>query len=317
MKTFLVRTCSVNGSLKEAEISLARAVKSLTGNKKPVFVCIGTDAVTGDSLGPLTGTVLSEKLRGKTYVLGTLDRPLTALDVNIASEFVKKVYPYGAIVAVDAALGRKEEVGSVLVSDSPVKPGLGVKKELNEIGDVSVVESAAGDGYYVVVFLAREDNHYPTVSARHILIRAEADENGAYTDEAKQAALARINEIKAEFESGDKTEESFAALAEQYSEDAGSNTNGGLYENIYKWQMVPEFDAFCFAGHKSGDIDVVYGENSGYAGYHLVYFVGEGDLYSNVIAENALLSDAVNAFVEEHIEGYEPVLRFWSRYAGR
>ena len=102
MKTFLVRTCSVNGSLKEAEISLARAVKSLTGNKKPVFVCIGTDAVTGDSLGPLTGTVLSEKLRGKTYVLGTLDRPLTALDVNIASEFVKKVYPYGAIVAVDA-----------------------------------------------------------------------------------------------------------------------------------------------------------------------------------------------------------------------
>ena len=81
--------------------------------------------------------------------------------------------------------------------------------------------------------------------------------------------------------------------------------------------MVPEFDAFCFAGHKSGDIDVVYGENSGYAGYHLVYFVGEGDLYSNVIAENALLSDAVNAFVEEQIEGYEPVLRFWSRYAGR
>ncbi len=139
MKTFLVRTCSVNDSLKEAEISLARAVKSLTGNKKPVFVCIGTDAVTGDSLGPLTGTVLSEKLCGKTYVLGTLDRPLTALDVNIASEFVKKVYPYGAIVAVDAALGRKEEVGSVLVSDSPVKPGLGVKKELNEIGDVSVV----------------------------------------------------------------------------------------------------------------------------------------------------------------------------------
>ena len=132
MKTFSIRDSSVNGSSKEAEISLARAVKSLTGGKKPVFVCIGTDAVTGDSLGPLTGTVLSGKLRGKAYVLGTLDRPLTALDVNIASEFVKKVYPYGVVVAVDAALGRKEEVGSVLVSDSPVKPGLGVRKNLDE-----------------------------------------------------------------------------------------------------------------------------------------------------------------------------------------
>ena len=54
MKTFSIRDSSVNGSSKEAEISLARAVKSLTGGKKPVFVCIGTDAVTGDSLGPLT-----------------------------------------------------------------------------------------------------------------------------------------------------------------------------------------------------------------------------------------------------------------------
>lgn len=139
MKTFSIRDSSVNGSSKEAEISLARAVKSLTGGKKPVFVCIGTDAVTGDSLGPLTGTVLSGKLHGKAYVLGTLDRPLTALDVNIASEFVKKVYPYGVVVAVDAALGRKEEVGSVLVSDFPVKPGLGVRKNLDEIGDVSVI----------------------------------------------------------------------------------------------------------------------------------------------------------------------------------
>ncbi len=139
MKTFSIRAFPADDSFPEAGICLARAVKSFTGNKKPVFVCIGTDAVTGDSLGPLTGTVLFEKLRGKAYVFGTLDRPLTALDVNIAAEFVKKTYPYGVVVAVDAALGRKEEVGSILVSDSPVKPGLGVKKELDEIGDVSVI----------------------------------------------------------------------------------------------------------------------------------------------------------------------------------
>ena len=131
------------------------------------------------------------------------------------------------------------------------------------------------------------------------------------------AALERINEIKAEYESGEKTEERFAALAEQYSEDAGSNTNGGLYENIYKGQMVADFDAFCFEGHKSGDIGVVYGESGSYAGYHLIYFVGEGELYSNVIARNALTNTAVNDFIAEKIADYEPQLHFWSRYAGR
>ena len=45
--------------------------------------------------------------------------------------------------------------------------------------------------------------------------------------------------IRAEFEAGDKTEESFAALAEEYSEDTGSNTNGGLYDSTNKVQVSP------------------------------------------------------------------------------
>lgn len=166
-------------------------------------------------------------------------------------------------------------------------------------GDVTVVENTDGTGYYVVAYIGRDDNHYPTVSVRHILIEAEADENGAWSDEALAAAKARAEEILAEYESGDRTEESFAALAEQYSTDSGSNTNGGLYENIAKGQMVEEFDAFCFAGHKPGDTAVVYGSNGQYAGYHVVYFVGEGEQYSNVIARNALSTEAVNAWLEE------------------
>ena len=81
--------------------------------------------------------------------------------------------------------------------------------------------------------------------------------------------------------------------------DTGSNTNGGLYENIAKGQMVEEFDSFCFGGHKPGDTAIVYGSNGNYAGYHVMYFVGEGDLYSNVIAGNALRSEALNTWMTE------------------
>ena len=251
----------------------------------------------------------------------------TLLEARMTAQAIEMAYNDGADIAdpterLNAAIEAESDTDSATERSGVSGGSLGdmsdwLRDGARKAGDVSVVESAAGDGYYVVVFLAREDNHYPTVSVRHILIQAQADAEGNYTDEAKQAALERISEIKAEFESGDKSEESFAALAEQYSEDAGSNTNGGLYENIYKGQMVEAFDAFCFGDRKAGDVDVVYGESGSYAGYHLVYFVGEGDLYSNVIADNALTTDAVNEFVDAQMEGYEPVLRFWSRYAGR
>ena len=160
-------------------------------------------------------------------------------------------------------------------------------KGARKAGDIEVFADAETDpaGYTVVLFFSREDNHYATASVRHILIKAEADADGNYTDEAKAAAKARAEEILAEYEAGEKTEDSFAALAEEYSEDGGSNTNGGLYENIYHGQMVQEFNDFCFGGHKPGDTAIVYGESGSYAGYHVVYYVGEGPLYSTYLAK--------------------------------
>ncbi len=183
-------------------------------------------------------------------------------------------------------------------------------------GDVTVEADSANSGYYVVVFLSRDDNHYKTASVRHILIKAEADADGNYTDEAKAAAKAEAERILAEFNQGDKSEESFAALAEQYSEDGGSNTNGGLYENIARGQMVDEFDAFCFAGHKPGDTGIVYGESGSYAGYHVMYFVGEGGLYSSVLAENDLRSSDVSAWLTEKEDALPTKEGFGMKFVG-
>lgn len=164
-------------------------------------------------------------------------------------------------------------------------------------GEAAVVDASFGS--CVVVFLAREDNRYPTVSVRHILVMAEADEEGNYTDEAKAAALARAEEILAEYEAGERTEESFAALAEACSADLGSNTRGGLYEEIYHGQMIEAFDAFCFADHEPGDTGIVFGSTSSYAGYHVMYYVGEGENYCDVIAGRELRDAAQSAWLEE------------------
>ena len=63
--------------------------------------------------------------------------------------------------------------------------------------------------------------------------------------------------------------------------------------------MVQEFNDFCFDSHKPGDTGIVYGESGSYAGYHVRYYVGEGKLYSTVIAENDLRNAAAEAWIEE------------------
>lgn len=159
---------------------------------------------------------------------------------------------------------------------------------------------------------------YPTVAVRHILVKAVAEEDGTYTDEAKAEAKAKAEEIFAEWEAGDATEESFAALAETYSEDEGSNTNGGLYDDVMENQMVAEFNDFCFdEARKPGDTAIVYGESGAYAGYHVMYFVGEGDPADNETGRSYILSERMNEWVEELTADIAVEKPFFFRLAGK
>lgn len=74
-----------------------------------------------------------------------------------------------------------------------------------------------------------------SVDVRHILVKTEAE------------AL----DIKKKLEGGAK----FEVLAKQHSEDPGSKDNGGLYKDVVRNQMVPEFDkvAFTLAPGKISD----------------------------------------------------------------
>ena len=176
-------------------------------------------------------------------------------------------------------------------------------------GDVTAIEAPEGSGWYVLLFLARTDNTEPAAAVHHILIKAEADENGVYTDEAKAAARAEAEEILSAFNQTDKSEASFASLASLLSEDHGSSSNGGLYSSVMQGQMVPEFDAFCFAEHAYGDTAIVYGENSGYAGYHVMFFV-ERLPARDAIARDALRSAAMADWSAELTEGIVPVVHW-------
>lgn len=179
-------------------------------------------------------------------------------------------------------------------------------------GDTTVIDSDGGS--YALMFVSRNDNHYALVDARHILIKAEADENGVYSDEALETAKAeaeRIHELWKE----DPSSENFAKLAEEYSEDTGSNTNGGLYQEIYQNYMVDEFNDFLFnEGSVPGDSAVVYGNNGSYAGYHVVYLESVGDIFSDRLADSAMRADDYNAQIGAIAENYEVAIGSGMKY---
>ncbi len=106
--------------------------------KKPVFICIGSDLVLGDSLGPLVGTFLKKK-NVQSYIYGTLNFPITAREVEYARTELKQMHPSSVTIAIDAAVGNEEDVGLIRVVNKGLKPGLGVDKNLGVVGDISIV----------------------------------------------------------------------------------------------------------------------------------------------------------------------------------
>jgi putative sporulation protein YyaC len=104
-------------------------------NRKILFVCIGTDRSTGDSLGPIVGS----RLQALGYdTLGTVHEPVHAMNLEATLEFIKHHYPDHFVVGIDAALGRLKSVGKVRAHAMPVKPGAGVDKDLPAVGDASI-----------------------------------------------------------------------------------------------------------------------------------------------------------------------------------
>lgn len=103
-----------------------------------IFVCIGSDRITGDSLGPMIGHHLSHFNWKHVYVYGTLDFPVHALNLETTILQLKKRHPSALCIAVDASLGSKKHIGYITVGTGPIYPGSGVHKNLPPVGDLFI-----------------------------------------------------------------------------------------------------------------------------------------------------------------------------------
>ena len=170
-------------------------------------------------------------------------------------------------------------------------------------GDASTL--ADGTVQYVVVFHDRFRDENPTIDIRHILVSlgtgsiAEGEEG--YEDQQAQLkadAHAKAEELLAQWQSGEATEDSFAALALKESAD-GSKYDGGLYTEVYQGQMVTEFNDWCFdTARQSGDTGVV---DTQY-GSHVMYFSGVNAARWQTQGAANLRTEAYTAWEEDLVK---------------
>lgn len=103
-----------------------------------------------------------------------------------------------------------------------------------------------------------------TVNVRHILFSID-------TYGSKEAALEKANEVLEGF--GVYTENTFALLALEYSDDPSTCYVGGLYKNLANGRSKEAFNKWCFDEARfDGELTVIETE----FGAHIVYFEGKG-----------------------------------------
>lgn len=237
----------------------------------------------------------ADELKGKI----TDDKSFLELitEMEKAKEEEEKKNETGTSAASGSGTSDKEEKD---YTKSYIKEGAAYEKDKDltkwvdekdrKVGDVTVIETKEGDTVtgYSVYYLTKTfyKDEYATKNVRHILFGI-----GNYGDYAdKAAAKKKAEEILATYKKGDMTEDSFSALAKEYTNDSNAD-KGGLYENVEKDTMVTAFNDWIYdESRKPGDTDIVettYGQ-------HVMYFVGDGKIAWKLTAENNLKSEQYN-----------------------
>ena len=176
-------------------------------------------------------------------------------------------------------------------------------------GDVTISEYDGSSNntytYYVVQFDSRARDDSATADVRHILIGASS--SGTPTEEEFDAAEAEAQSLLDQWKAGDATEDSFAALAVQNTDDSGSRSSGGLYTGISSLDSLePNFLNWALdASRQPGDTGLVKNESSSIQGWHIMYFVGWDDPSWMYTVKSSFKNEDVNDWLSTLTEGME------------
>lgn len=122
-------------------------------NQTIIFLCIGSDRSTGDSLGPLIGHNLKSIKEKNIYILGSLEKPVHSQNLQATLDKINSYFINPYIVAIDASLGSIQNIGKIFIENKPLFPGLALNKELPPVGNLSIkgIVNISGKSDFIVL----------------------------------------------------------------------------------------------------------------------------------------------------------------------
>ena len=137
-ENFSIYASSFISYIKIKDYLLEELTPILAQNRPIIFVCIGTDRATGDSLGPLVGYKLKHLSKNNIYIYGTLEDPIHAKNMVDSLAKIRLTFTNPYIVAIDSCLGSLSNIGKIFIQKKPLSPGLALNKQLPSVGEMSI-----------------------------------------------------------------------------------------------------------------------------------------------------------------------------------
>lgn len=135
---FIIDSRENNSIIQLRDILCNELYPVMKDDRPIVFLCIGTDRSTGDSLGPLIGDKLKFLVRDRIYLYGNLEYPVHAKNLAETISEINLTYTNPFIVAIDACLGSIQNIGKIFVERKPLTPGAAMNKDLPAVGNLSI-----------------------------------------------------------------------------------------------------------------------------------------------------------------------------------
>lgn len=139
----------------KAEDKIGRSIyEQIKDKENIVILCIGTNKINGDSLGPTVGTFLEENNISNVY--GTLENPVDATNLKEKINEIKSQYDNPYIIAIDAAvyisisnlIGKPEALKTILIEDKSMTARSWDKKNAVTVGNLSITGIVEYGSYY-------------------------------------------------------------------------------------------------------------------------------------------------------------------------
>lgn len=120
------------------EITSTAEENKVTKFSNIVFLCIGTDRIKGDSIGPIIGSKIKKMENEYIKIYGTLEKNLDFSNAKHVIDEVYNIYNNPFIITIDAALCKENKVGKIYLNSGHIKIGKALDKSISFYSNINI-----------------------------------------------------------------------------------------------------------------------------------------------------------------------------------